>query len=256
MVSDKLKKRKQELNLTTEQLSELSGVPVGTINKILTGETRSPRYDTLNALEKILYQDTAVHSDTVRESAAYAVDYQGRYTLNDYYNLPDDVRAELIDGMLVFMEAPSFEHQEIITALLFEFELYIRSHNGPCKVLAAPLDVQLDCDSRTMVQPDIVVSCKKEQRNRRGIFGAPDLCVEVVSDSTRKRDLGIKVAKYMNAGVREYWIVDAKRECVICYRFETEDYPVLYTFQDQIPVQIYNGDLTIDFAVIRERLRT
>ena len=55
MLYEKLNERKRELGLTTEQLSQLSGIPVGTINKILSGETRSPRYDTLKALEKVLY---------------------------------------------------------------------------------------------------------------------------------------------------------------------------------------------------------
>ena len=51
MLYENLNQRKKELGLTTEQLSQLSGVPVGTINKILSGETRSPRYDTLRALD-------------------------------------------------------------------------------------------------------------------------------------------------------------------------------------------------------------
>lgn len=51
---EELKKKKSELGITTEQLSRLSGVPVGTINKILNGETKSPRYDTLNALNHVL----------------------------------------------------------------------------------------------------------------------------------------------------------------------------------------------------------
>ena len=55
MLYENLNQRKKELGLTTEQLSRLSGVPVGTINKILSGETRSPRYDTLRALEQTVY---------------------------------------------------------------------------------------------------------------------------------------------------------------------------------------------------------
>lgn len=57
MLYEKLNERKKELGLTTEQLSKLSGVPLGTINKILSGETRSPRYDTLRALESVLFGD-------------------------------------------------------------------------------------------------------------------------------------------------------------------------------------------------------
>ena len=57
MLYEKLNEQKKKMGITTEQLSKLSGVPVGTINKILRGETKAPRYDTLQALEKILFPD-------------------------------------------------------------------------------------------------------------------------------------------------------------------------------------------------------
>ena len=63
MLFERLNDRKKELGLTTEKLSKLSGVPVGTINKILSGETRSPRYDTLRALEEVLYSQDSAHPE-------------------------------------------------------------------------------------------------------------------------------------------------------------------------------------------------
>lgn len=262
MLYEKLNERKKELGLTTEQLSRLSGVPVGTINKVLSGETRSPRYATLRALESVLYGSAGDEEyrrlpDAVREAAApYVTKRQGEYTADDYRNLPEDVRAELIDGVLIFLEAPTFTHQELITELLFEIKMYIRENKGPCRVLPSPLDVQLDCDDRTIVQPDIALICRDERITRKGIYGAPDFCVEVVSDSSRKRDYGIKMQKYMNAGVREYWIVDRKREKIVCYWFEGEDAPEvsMYTFKDKVPVRVYDGKLEIDFPGIQERL--
>ena len=262
MLYEKLNERKKELGLTTEQLSRLSGVPVGTINKVLSGETRSPRYATLRALEGVLYGSAGDEEyrrlpDAVREAAApYVTKQQGEYTADDYRNLPEDVRAELIDGVLIFLEAPTFTHQELITELLFEIKMYIRENKGPCRVLPSPLDVQLDCDDRTIVQPDIALICRDERITRKGIYGAPDFCVEVVSDSSRKRDYGIKMQKYMNAGVREYWIVDRKRKKIVCYWFEGEDAPEIsmYTFKDKVPVRVYDGELEIDFPGIQERL--
>ena len=262
MLYEKLNERKKELGLTTEQLSRLSGVPVGTINKVLSGETRSPRYATLRALEGVLYGSAGDEEyrrlpDAVREAAApYVTKQQGEYTADDYRNLPKDVRAELIDGVLIFLEAPTFTHQELITELLFEIKMYIRENKGPCRVLPSPLDVQLDCDDRTIVQPDIALICRDERITRKGIYGAPDFCVEVVSDSSRKRDYGIKMQKYMNAGVREYWIVDRKRKKIVCYWFEGEDAPEIsmYTFKDKVPVRVYDGELEIDFPGIQERL--
>ena len=289
MLYEDLNQRKKELGLTTEQLSQLSGVPVGTINKILSGETRSPRYDTLRALESVLYDPDragtlsdpgrSMHDaaydrtdslwvkageeayrnlpDAVREAAApYFTKRQGEYTVEDYRNLPEDIRAELIDGVLIFLEAPTFTHQELVTELLLEFGFYIRKNKGPCRVLPSPLDVQIDCYDRTIVQPDIALICKEERITRKGIYGAPDFCIEIVSDSSRKRDYGIKMQKYMNAGVREYWIVDQKREKIVCYWFEGENAPEIsmYTFRDKVPVRIYDGQLEINFPEIMERL--
>ena len=143
-----------------------------------------------------------------------------------------------------------------MTELLFEIKLFIRAKKGPCRVLPSPLDVQIDCDDRTIVQPDIALICKEEKITRKGIYGAPDFCIEIVSDSSRKRDYGIKVQKYMNAGVREYWIVDRKREKIVCYWFEGEDAPEIsmYTFREKVPVRIYDGQLEIDFPEIMRRL--
>ena len=197
------------------------------------------------------------HMNEVREAMpAYAVPRkrQGEYTLEDYYALPDDIRAELIDGELIFLEAPSFVHQDLIGELLFEIKLYIRANNCPCKILPSPLDVQLDCDNRTMLQPDISVICHRDRIVKKGVYGAPDLCIEIVSPSSRKRDYEKKRMKYQNAGVREYWIVDPKTESVLCYFFEESDKPHSYTFDNKIPVCIYDSNLVINFAEIKERL--
>ena len=179
---------------------------------------------------------------------------QGEYTLEDYYALPDDIRAELIDGELIFLETPSSIHQELIGELFFEIKLYIRTNNGSCKILPSPLDVQLDCDNRTMLQPDISVICHRDRIVKMGVYGAPDLCIEIVSPSSRKRDYEKKRMKYQNAGVREYWIVDPKTESVLCYFFEESNESHSYTFDDKIPVRIYDSNLVINFAKIKERL--
>ena len=276
MLCEELNRRKKKLGMTTEQLSQLSGVPVGTINKILSGETKFPRYDTLRALENVLYglngESPELYSritekdiralnvmtpDALREAAGpYCTKRQGEYTVEDYRALPEDVRAELIDGVLIFLEAPTFTHQELVTELLLEFGNFVRKNKGTCRVVPSPLDVQLDCDDRTMVQPDIAVICRKEHITRKGVYGAPDLCIEVISESTRKLDYGVKMNKYMEAGVREYWIVDLKREKVVCYGFEGEDAPEIniYTFKDRVPVRIWEGRLEVDFAAVSERI--
>lgn len=244
MYRDILREKKERANWTTEELSRRSGVPVGTINKILSGETSSPRYDTMEALDSAFREEEAL---MLRESLPYEVKEKERlYTLDDYYRLPNDVRAELIDGRIFYMQSPTSTHQSIIGELYFATRLFIKERDGECQPLMAPLDVQLDCDDKTMVQPDFMIICDKEKIWKDRIYGAPDFVAEVLSPSTRKRDTDIKILKYKNAGVREYWIVDIDKERFICYFFEEDGFmPNIYTFQNEVPVRIYDGELKI-----------
>ena len=131
MIADILKQKKEEKGLTTETLSKLSGVPVGTINKILNGETKSPRYDTLIALERILMDRPREESWMFRDaSATYDYKGQGSYTVEDYRLLPDDVRAEMIDGELIYMEAPQTDHQMLVSELMFLFIYLLENTKG------------------------------------------------------------------------------------------------------------------------------
>ena len=70
---------------------------------------------------------------------AYVTKRQGEYTADDYRKLPEDVRAELIDGVLIFLEAPTFTHQEMVTEILLDFGFYIRKNKGtlPCAPVAS-----------------------------------------------------------------------------------------------------------------------
>ena len=168
-----------------------------------------------------------------------------RYTAEDYWNLPEGSRAELIGGCLYAMAPPGYKHQLLVMELAGTIRDYIRQHNGSCKVLPAPFAVNLNANDETYVEPDISVICDSSKLTDRGCTGAPDLIIEIVSPSSRKMDYSTKNALYADAGVREYWIVDPSKNQVIVYRFDTEDYINSYSFTDEIPVGIYDGELKI-----------
>lgn len=127
------------------------------------------------------------------------------YTEDDYYNLPENVRAELIDGQIYYMSAPSKIHQEILMFLSKTIANYIDSKKGPCKVYPAPFAVKLFVDdNRTVAEPDISVICDPNKLTDRGCTGAPDWIVEIVSPSNSRHDYVRKLNLYMDAGVREY----------------------------------------------------
>ena len=236
------------------------------------GATRSPRRRTVTALEKVLGYDSYYRnadskdegeSDLcmVREAAA---DYNlsekdlfdendHSHTVEEYLSLPDNLRVELIDGTFYRMHAPSYEHQEIIACIAIELRNFVRNNKGECKVIISPFDIQLDEDDKTMVQPDIVVICKREHLDRKRGYGAPDMVVEVLSPSTAKKDSDLKLRKYMKAGVREYWIVDPDKKQVIVYVLNEEDgivFPSVYDFNDIVPVAIWDGRCKVDFSGI------
>ncbi|MCC8167850.1 MAG: Uma2 family endonuclease, partial [Clostridiales bacterium] len=88
---------------------------------------------------------------------------QGEYTIEDYYALPDEPRVELIDGVFYAMGAPTVRHQYILFELAVRFREHIKEKGGKCRALIAPCDVQLDCDDKTMVRPDVMVVCDRDK---------------------------------------------------------------------------------------------
>lgn len=245
MTIQEMKRKKEEKGYSYVKIAELSGVPLGTVQKVFSGETEHPRYETLQALESLF-----VESDCVRETPAYNVKQQGQYTIEDYYALPEEQRVELIDGYFYEMSAPTTIHQKIVIEFVFQIASYIRKNNGKCEVFASPVDVQLDCDNKTMVQPDVVIICKEERLEYFGIYGAPDFILEILSPATKRKDCIKKLAKYENAGVREYWILDPMEQRLMVYFYESEVYPLIYGLEESVPVNIYEGKLQINLQGI------
>ena len=163
------------------------------------------------------------------------------YTEDDYYGLPEDTRAELIDGQLIYNQAaPSRFHQTILMELSGTIREYIRSQKGSCRVYPAPFAVKLFDDGKNIVEPDISIICDHSKLTDRGCTGAPDWIIEIVSPSSRTMDYYNKLFKYRTAGVREYWIVDQDRNLVTVYDFQNGSADN-YVFTDDIPVGIYPG---------------
>ncbi len=267
MTVDELKRLKLSLGYTNQDVADKSGVPLGTVQKIFAGVTTAPRRATLLAIEKALRSSyPGGNSDKTYDivsdvKLAYMgntnpkgeYDRQGQYTIDDYYALPEDKRVELIDGVIYDMSAPTFNHQTIAFEIGMQLFSCAKAHKN-CRVVISPIDVQLDCDNRTMVQPDVVVLCDPAKNLDRCIYGAPDLVMEVLSPSTRKKDMILKLHKYEQAGCREYWIIDPKTERVMVYRFNDDTITYPYTFSDKIPVGISGGECEVDFSKIKEDL--
>ncbi len=169
------------------------------------------------------------------------------YTAEDYWNLPEGQRAELIDGNLYAMAPPNRIHQELLIELSTTIHNYIKKNDGSCKIYPAPFAVNLNADDKIWVEPDISVICDKNKLSTRGCEGAPDWVIEIISPSSTRIDCAIKLFKYRTAGVREYWIVNPIKKIVQTYIFEGEEDANIYSFDDKIPVYIFDG-LTIKIS--------
>lgn len=201
-------------------------------------------------------------TDIVRDPmAAYGKEDLGPYTVDDYMKLPEDVRVELIDGYFYDMASALPLHQQILGQMHLQVYNCIEKSGRSCEVYLAPSDVQLDYDIYTMVQPDLYVICDLQDPKQHAFQGAPVFVVEILSPSSRFHDMVRKYRKYRNAGVREYWIVDPEHRKVMTFDFSDsqngseEGVRREYSFEDQIPIGISDGECSIDFAKISSNVK-
>jgi len=146
------------------------------------------------------------------------------YTIEDWKTW--EGRWELINGVPYDMTpAPSLAHQEVSMALSGRIFALLEEakagRGGQCRVFAAPTDVFLDGG---VVQPDILVVCDPAKLSARGVEGAPDLVVEILSPRTASKDMVRKRWTYEAAGVPEYLIVDPEERLGLLLRLQAGRY--------------------------------
>ena len=281
-ISD-LKDRKKEMGYSNHMISELSGVPLSTVQKIFGGATETPRYETLKKIEDVLfpkgryeysnplddYDIRRMHVAEPTEAYAYAYIYgydpdlmingkrQGEFTIGDVMKLPEGSHGELIDGVIYDKSMPTTVHQSIVSRVYVQIANAIDEFGGKCTSFGSPVDVQLDLsDEKDMLAPDLIVVCDRSKLSNDDliVIGAPDFVMEVLSPSTMGKDRVLKYHKYMSYGVREYWIVDPfKREIVVSI-FSDDARVSYYGFDDKVPITIFDKKVAVDFARISRYL--
>ena len=147
------------------------------------------------------------------------------YTSNDYYQLPEEAPYQLIEGKFIQTMGASIKHQDIVMNLSAEIFYYVRDKNLG-KVYTSPTDVVLGVeDAKNIFQPDVLFISvgRKSNIQENKIVGAPEFVVEVLFKSTEEKDRNIKMEKYGEYDVIEYWIIHPKDEYVeVYYNFEKE----------------------------------
>ena len=176
---------------------------------------------------------------------AEAIEKRGNYTYDDYASWGEEVRYELIDGVVYDMASPNDAHQRIHWELIWQLGGFLRGK--PCQLRYAPFDVLPDVNSKkTVVVPDIFVVCDTSKlSNGKYCLGPPDLIIEILSFSSKKvtqRDTLEKLRLYQRTGVREYWIVNPDSSTVNVHVLENGKYfTTAYGENDTISVHVVEG---------------
>ena len=152
-----------------------------------------------------------------------------KLTYDDYVTLPDDGRRyEILDGELAVSPSPTSTHQVVSQNLEFGLSAWVRAQRLG-RIWHAPLDLILE--PTIVVQPDIFFIANEHSSivTKRGVEGAPDLVIEILSESTAARDRGIKMQIYARHGVTRYWIVDVERKTIEVHALRGSAYELLAT---------------------------
>jgi Uma2 family endonuclease len=163
------------------------------------------------------------------------------YTYADYLKWDTNDRYELMDGVAYMMASPTADHQRISMELSRQFSNFLLGK--PCEVFAAPLDVRLffqeDDSDDTVLQPDLLVVCDRTKLAQGPCNGVPDLVIEILSPSNTSKELVKKFNYYLEAGVREYWVVIPEDKKVQVHILDKGHFvSSVFNRDDTIPVSI------------------
>lgn len=160
------------------------------------------------------------------------VDRTKEWTIEDYNQLGEEYVYQLINGELIMSPSPGLTHQRVSKNVERIFDAYTERNGG--EFFHAPFDVYLD--SRNVLQPDVILlaaGTTSAQVTEKGVEGAPDLVVEILSPSNSHIDRYHKREIYRQFGVKEYWMIDPKNQTIEVLNFLLDsNEPVLYLAEE------------------------
>jgi Uma2 family endonuclease len=176
-----------------------------------------------------------------------AIETQGRFTRADLDAMPDDGRRyELLDGAIIVTPAPSRDHQR---AVLRTARLLDDASPPDMEAFVAPLDTVLPTGD--VLEPDVLV-VSRDHPHAKDVTEVPLLAVEVLSPSSRRRDVGDKLTAYRDAGVPSYWVIDPVNPRLRAWQLQDGEYVEVaniggdeeWTAEAPFPVTFRPVDLT------------
>jgi prevent-host-death family protein len=180
------------------------------------------------------------------EAADYIFNDRWKVTYEEFLKMVEnsELRYEYIDGEVYLLASPVYSHQVAVDEIYVAFYNWFKGEK--CRPLTSPFDVTLikARDNKNVVQPDIIVICDTDKIDEKGKYkGVPTLVVEVLSRSTRSKDMLKKLDLYLQTGVSEYWLVDPDKKEVFVYVFEKQDIADNITYIGEMTVKskVFNG---------------
>lgn len=176
-------------------------------------------------------------------AANLELEYHQILTAEDLASFPDDGnRYEIIGGQLIVSPSPTPRHQRVSFQLSGALYVFL-DRTGLGEGFAAPADVHLS--SNDVVQPDILVVLRDNAEivTQRGIFGSPDLVIEILSPSSTETDFLRKSRLYERHGVREYWIVNPENQMVSVQALDGDRFVIAgeYSRDDTLTSSVLEG---------------
>lgn len=194
-----------------------------------------------------------------------AVDYQyggKRVSYEEFMEINEKstLRMEYINGEIYLLASPNINHQEILGRLHLLFNAFFK--NKTCRVFLAPFDVHFrkkDIKDPDVMQPDVLVACDLHEEGNvteKGRYmGTPTLVLEILSNSTRSKDMIDKLNTYRLSKVEEYWIVDPRQKQIMVYHFNETEVGELCTYKvgETLESCVFN-DLKVNLSRLFENL--
>jgi Uma2 family endonuclease len=174
-----------------------------------------------------------------------------RLTYDDYCLLPSNGRRyEIIDGELFVTPSPRRAHQKVVTQLSRFLGNFVETMGGG-EVYVAPFDVVFSLFD--VVEPDILYVSKEHASvvTEKNVQGAPDLVVEVLSQSTAEIDRTTKLKLYARYGVEEYWLIDPEACTAEIYRRDAQGFELVANLH---PSDLLTTPLLPGFSVLLRKL--
>ena len=261
---EKLKQLKKDAGYTNKMIADESGVPIGTVQKVFSGETSAPRYKTLKAIEAVLIPASGMdipqnssHALTRQSAGEGIVNSTDNKTAGAAAVAPSrSVLSDMIAQEIIFQIRSALQERGA--------NVYFSAPGTPVQltggaILSAGVELpssvhKIEGKDGVFIFPDVSMVLSRDKITGAGIVGAPDLIVEVMDGETRSMQIAVRPELYRRAGVREYWMVDTDAKNITAYDFAGEALPSMFGFSGRVPVKIFSDDCQVNFAQLYGRV--